>query len=156
GRPVQVFQPGDDGVPLMWATHPPNHDREQNAKRRYLRAPLDERSPWGLFRDPPAVREQVTRRFYEVVKRTEDPALADPEAVQPFIGAEHAATTYPARYHGLYDDRYLDPGHPDDLIRSLPAELRDPARLAGAHAALYGDELKSHMETFQTHRQEYN
>src|SRR5262249_49034579 len=41
--------------------------------------------------------------------------------VQRFIDAEHAEMTYDPRYHGLYDDRYLTPGH---LPATVP-EVRD-------------------------------
>src|SRR5262249_58750497 len=64
---VRVFEPGDTSVPVMWATHPTNHDREQNMKRHYLRSVLDERPPWVLFRDAVEVRAKVTRRFYRKV-----------------------------------------------------------------------------------------
>ena len=51
----QVFKPEDLGIPLMWATHPSNFDREQNVKRRYLRSPLAEEPAWILFQDTAAV-----------------------------------------------------------------------------------------------------
>src|SRR5262249_49651534 len=46
--------------PQMWATHPTNSDREDNAKRTYVAAPIDERSAWTLFKDPEALRAQVS------------------------------------------------------------------------------------------------
>src|SRR5207253_4616572 len=55
----KVFKPGDTGIPLMWATHPSNYDREQNAKRVYLRCAIDERPAWILFPEQARVREQV-------------------------------------------------------------------------------------------------
>ena len=60
---VQVFKPEDTSVPKMWATHPSNHDREVNAKQRYFRGPVDDRSGVGAVREPRRrVREAVTRR----------------------------------------------------------------------------------------------
>jgi hypothetical protein len=149
-----VFEPGDSGVPLMWATHPSNYDREQNAKRTYIRVPLDERPAWALFRDGPETRAKVTHRFYEVVKELKDIELSDPEQVQAFIDDEHAETTYHERYHGIYDDRYVLPGDLAALVAATPAEFADAARLAEAHALLYGDEVKKRMETCQEHRKE--
>jgi Zn-dependent protease with chaperone function len=46
--------------PKMWATHPSNSDRENNAKRTYVPASIDERSAWTLFKDPDALRARVT------------------------------------------------------------------------------------------------
>jgi Zn-dependent protease with chaperone function len=155
GRHVQVFEPGDDGTPRMWATHPSNYDREQNAKRNYLRCSIDERSPWVLFQNPEAVREQVTRRFYQVARKLEDVKLSEPEVVQAFIDDEHVETTYHARYHGMYDARYVRPGDVAALVREVPAEYDDPVRLGAAHAELYTPELKERTERFTKHQEEY-
>jgi Zn-dependent protease with chaperone function len=151
---TQVFQPGDQGVPSMWASHPSNYDREQNAKRIYIRVPLDERPAWVLFSREEVVREKVTRRFYEVVKEAKMWNPAEPEKVQAFIDAEHAETTYPEHYHGMYDDRYVLPGKLDELIQAAPAHFPDPASLSARHAALYTEEVKKRMAGYREHRSE--
>ncbi|MDB5307575.1 MAG: hypothetical protein JWO38_1777 [Gemmataceae bacterium] len=152
---VQVFKPEDMSVPKMWATHPANHDREVNAKRRYVRSPIDDRSSWALFRDLAGVREAVTRRLYETARRAKPAALEDPEVIQAFIDAEHAETTYHPRYHGLYDDRYVRPGDLDELLRpAAHVGLVDPVQLATAHARLYGDELTARMKAHKARHQE--
>jgi Zn-dependent protease with chaperone function len=151
----QVFGPEDTSAPRMWATHPHNHDREVNAKRRYVRSPIDERSPWLLFHDGPAVREEITRRVYTESRQLEGVALQDPEVVQAFIDEEHAETTYHPRYHGLYDQRYLTPGDLAELVQLHRADLAGAGQLAAAHAALYGDGLAARMEAHQARQQEY-
>jgi Zn-dependent protease with chaperone function len=143
---TQVFEPGDTGIPLMWASHPSNYDRERNAKRRYLRWAIDERSPWLLFHDPQAVREKVTRRFYrQALKLRKSVPLAPAEDVQAFIDDEHAETTYAARYHGLYDGRFLEPGPVHELEQLAEAQPWPPGLLREAHAALYPEEWKEWM-----------
>jgi hypothetical protein len=64
--PAQVFDPEDTehGPPAMWSTHPPNHEREKNAKRYYLRAPADDRSPWILFQNADTLRKKLSVAFY--------------------------------------------------------------------------------------------
>jgi Zn-dependent protease with chaperone function len=47
---IELFKPGDDGVPCMYATHPGNYDREQSAKHIYIRSPRDARSPVAPLR----------------------------------------------------------------------------------------------------------
>jgi Zn-dependent protease with chaperone function len=153
---VQVFQAEDTSVPRMWATHPSNYDREVNAKRHYLRCPIDERSPWILFEDAAAVREQVTLQLYQATPQLQHGKLESPEVVQAFIDAEHAETTYHPRYHGLYDHRYLKPGDLDALIRTSATEFADADRLAEAQARLYGDELKARMDVHQARQEEFN
>lgn len=152
---VQVFHPEDTSLPKMWATHPPNYEREVSAKRHYLRSPLDERSPWILFRDAPAVRAEVTRRVYQAARQLEEVKPEAPEVVQAFIDEEHAETTYHPRYRGLYDHRYLTPGDLDELLRSAPAELAAADRLAEAHARLHGDEFEPRMEAHRIRQEEW-
>jgi Zn-dependent protease with chaperone function len=151
---TQVFPPEDTSVPRMWATHPSNHDREVNAKRQYLRSPIDERSPWILFQDAAAVREAMTLQLYEA-RQLHEIKLQPPEVVQAFIDEEHAETTYHPRYHGLYDHRYLTPGDLDELVGSAPAECPGPDRLTAAHAQLYGDEMKARMEAHRARQEDY-
>jgi Zn-dependent protease with chaperone function len=152
---VQVFPPEDTSVPRMWATHPSNHDREVNAKRHYVRSPIDERSPWILFQEAPAIREKVTRRLYQAAGRPEELTLQEPEVVQAFIDEEHAETSYHPRYHGLYDSRYLTPGDLDELIRTAPNEFAGANEVTAAFARLYGDELKVRMEAHQARQEDY-
>jgi hypothetical protein len=119
GARIQVFDPsrGDDGIPSMWRSHPPNHQREANAKRHYLRVPVDSRSSWLLFRDADELKMESTKRFYTLgLERREPYVPSDPDIVQKFIDAEHAETTYDPKYHGLYDDRFIEPG-------KMPAEV---------------------------------
>ena len=110
GPNMEVFKPeeGDAGIPLMWSTHPPNHDRERNAKAIYLFAEIDERSPWLLFRDKDQLRFLVTQRYYEEMhKPARSPRYSDSERVQNFFNEEFAETTYPDRFQGFYDNRHL-------------------------------------------------
>jgi Zn-dependent protease with chaperone function len=150
---VQVFQPEDTSVPKMWATHPSNRDREVNAKRRYVRSHIDERSPWVLFQDADAVRAEATRRVYQNARKPSDVQLQDPEIVQAFIDEEHAETTYHPRYHGFYDNRYLRAGELDELVRS--ADVPSADRLSEAHAQLFGEELKARMEAHRARHEDY-
>jgi Zn-dependent protease with chaperone function len=67
-RPIPIEQPENHRVfqtnlaepPRMWATHPSNADRENNAKRIYISVPLDDRPAWNLFEMPQNVRERMT------------------------------------------------------------------------------------------------
>lgn len=56
----RVFRAELAAPPRMWSTHPANADREENAKRTYVPAPIDERSAWELFDSAPALRERVS------------------------------------------------------------------------------------------------
>jgi Zn-dependent protease with chaperone function len=141
---VQVFEPTDDGVPDKYRSHPTDHMRERNAKRVYVRSPQDDRSPWLLFGELAKLKQVVTMRFYEHALGRKETYHPTPAAdVQAFIDAEHAESTYDPKYHGLYDDRLINPGEPGGLpVEPWPRDrvaawLADwpPAGLEGQLAA---------------------
>jgi Zn-dependent protease with chaperone function len=151
-----LFTPEDDGTPQMWATHPSNYDREQNAKAYYIRSTLDNRSAWVLFKDPQHLREEITYRyyrFYKVIKK--DAALDPPGEVQAFIDDEHAETTYDPRYHGLYDSRYVEINDLDDIVDEAKKAAWDEGRLERVHLKLYDNELKEWMDGHNNRSEEY-
>ncbi|MFN3651868.1 MAG: M48 family metallopeptidase [Armatimonadota bacterium] len=143
----RVFEPGQGEPPSMWASHPPNSDREENAKRDYLRSVLDERSSWLLFRDPEKLRERVTSEAYRTGPGLPDGTqLREPSEVQAFIDEEHGETTYDERYHGLYDGRYLTPGNVDEVVAAIRATPWPRERIGQVYTALYAETLKERAE----------
>jgi Zn-dependent protease with chaperone function len=152
-----LFEPGEQGIPLMWATHPTNYERERSAKATYLRSEFDERSPWLLFDGAPALRQQVTRQLnHTVFKAPEGATFADAHEVQAFIDDEHAEMAYHPRYHGLYDGRIIEPGDVSELVRAASAESWDRGTLARAQALLYGDEMTGWLEGHNDRLKEYD
>ncbi len=151
-----LFTPEDEGTPQMWATHPSNYDREQNAKQYYIRSTMDHRSAWVLFTEPQRLREEITYRyyrFYKVIKK--DKELDPPDEVQAFIDDEHAETTYDPRYHGLYDSRYIEITDLDDIVAEAKKAAWDEGRLERVHLKLYDNELKEWMDGHNNRREEY-
>lgn len=141
-----MFDPGaaGDGPPAMWASHPPNHEREANARRVPLPAPPDDRSPWLLFRDADAVRAALSEVFYaHVLGKPGKGEPADPAEVQTFIDAERAETTYDPKYHGLFDNRPLRIGDPAE-----PAAEPADDRLAAFFAAYPPPDLAARMADY--------
>jgi Zn-dependent protease with chaperone function len=131
--------------PQMWSTHPPSTVREDNAKRRYIAAPIDTRSAWTLFDDPARVRREVTAWLY----RDED------KPSQPVPMAETMATLAKG-----FERRYLDPAYRGvylgrSVVRAVarPAALfeapgvpRDRDGLIAAIGALYPASLSAAIE----------
>lgn len=146
-----VFHPDDDIVPDMWPTHPPNPERERNAKRRYVRSVLEDRSAWTLFREPARLREQVTRRYYRLAHRLPaNTPLSAPEEVQAFLDAERAGTILEPLAHSLYEARDLEPGTLTELYVLLTTvEPWDADRIRRARARLLGDRTKTLAEDYQ-------
>ncbi|UXU89086.1 M48 family metallopeptidase [Burkholderia sp. S-53] len=84
--------------PRMWATHPQNHEREENAKRAYLASPEDTRSAWTLFDDAPALRERVTR---ELIGETGH-AVVEPDVTLQRLDDQFAIEQLKPHYRGIY------------------------------------------------------
>ncbi len=158
GAGISVFKPGEGelGTPLMWSTHPSNHDREKNAKEHYLSAETDDRSPWLLFHDLDAVRREVSQRYYDVMHRTEGKIeFADPAKVQKFLDEEYAETTYADRYHGFYDSRYLEIPELEPLFARWQNEPMSAAEAFGKLQTLFGPDMqtwvKGHWQRLDEH-----
>lgn len=150
-----VFTPECQNLPLMWATHPTNYEREQNARRHFVACPLDERSPWILFGDPRRLREKVTRRFYRIAWRLPKSTVpSDPQTVQEFIDDEHAQSTYGECYHGIYDRRGSSLNDLPRLV--VKAGLKKPnlEDLAVQHSQLYELDLKARASEHQVRLKE--
>lgn len=149
GADVEVFQGSEKelGIPAMWSTHPSNHEREDNVKRRYVAAEIDERSPWALFCEPGDVRFEVSWRYYKVAhKMAREPRFSDPRKVQAFLLDEYAETTYAEHYHGFYDNRYLEI---DDLDALLSQARRQKAPVQATLRQLretFGPELQKWLK----------
>lgn len=84
--------------PRMWATHPQNHEREENAKRTYLAVPADERSAWMLFANAEALRERMTGRL---TGDTEHAAI-EPEVSLKHLDEQFTQEHLEPRYRGIY------------------------------------------------------
>ena len=152
-----IFDESDRGIPSMWASHPSNFDREQNAKRRYVRSLVDDRPAWTLFRDREALCTALTHKFYEEAADLAPTAELNPvEQVQAFIDGEHAETRQDPRYLGIYDGRLLSIEPPEfeqcaAAIASWPRErLQQTAdRL---YKAEYKDWFGAHQERYGEYR----
>ncbi|HJL16626.1 MAG TPA: M48 family metallopeptidase [Sandaracinaceae bacterium LLY-WYZ-13_1] len=153
-RAHRVFDPDDpaEPPPSMWASHPPDAERETNAKAIYLSCPIDERSAWTLFDDPSRIREEVTRH---VLERPGAPPveLKAPDEVQAFIDEERAETTFDPRYHDMYEGRFLAPG---DLDAALSTAGSDPPLEALLEEAdgLWGPALEATMAAHRARLEE--
>jgi Zn-dependent protease with chaperone function len=113
-------------APRMWATHPSNNEREENAKRHYISAPLDERSAWELFDDDAALRERMSAHVFRNAK-TEPSSL---EESQKRLAADYDRAYLDRRYRGAYLGRAIT------LHAATLAELYEAKAEAGRAAGL--------------------
>ena len=76
----RVFSNGAVNPPQMWSTHPLDNLREENAKKKYIKAEIDERSSWDLFTDPKQLRKDLTKMGYKGVE-VECTKIEDEESI---------------------------------------------------------------------------
>jgi Zn-dependent protease with chaperone function len=128
--------------PQMWLTHPLNHEREANAKRHYVAAPIDPRSAWTVFSDAQALREQVTARLLgEAGKAT---PVGEDESLQA-LDRQFERESLKSRYRGAYFGR--------SIVRCAadPQALHEPLSLPGAAEfdRLYPEALAAQVESLR-------
>lgn len=114
GKDVRVFDPaeGTRGIPKMWLSHPPNHEREMNAKRIYLAVQEDTRPAWSILDNIDLLKTDLSRKFYKLALGKElTKELAEAREVQDFIDRELAERTYDPKYGTVYDSRWVSLGN---------------------------------------------
>ncbi|MEM7014858.1 MAG: M48 family metallopeptidase, partial [Verrucomicrobiota bacterium] len=94
----RVFKAEFAQPPQMWATRPQSHLREDNAKKRYIQAELNDRSAWDIFDNPNQLREQLTAHLFCELK-FEVETLADTFAA---VDEHFAKEYYNPIYRGIY------------------------------------------------------
>jgi hypothetical protein len=89
----------------MWATHPSNNDREENAKRVYAAAAPQQEQRLELFANLPKIREKMSA---EVVKGIKDllPAVSREESLGA-LNAQFEHRVLQRFYRGTYIGRSL-------------------------------------------------
>jgi len=126
--------------PRMWATHPPDAVREENAKRNYVPAPGDVREAWVLFADPAALRRAVSQRLAQGGKAEPAPLHDSLARLDQDFDKLHLDRRYRGAYLGRSPVRHA--ATPDDLYGPAP----DAAALVTELATLYPESLGANLE----------
>ncbi|MFL5728000.1 MAG: M48 family metalloprotease, partial [Cytophagaceae bacterium] len=133
----QIAQP-----PKMWSTHPANTDRENNAKKIYIPAEIDERSAWILFKDPDKIKNRLTLELYKTLT-IETTSLAREESLAEHNKEFQSSFLLP-RYRGVYLNRKITEAYSSSAeIYSMsinPADL--PKKLSLLYPASLQEELE--------------
>ena len=100
----RVFKTSLAQPPRMWSTHPANSEREQNAKRRYVAAAIDDRSAWDLFDGVPDLKKRMTAHIFRAVQEAADVPLEQSLAK---LDEQFGRAYYDRSYRGAYLGRPL-------------------------------------------------
>jgi len=94
----RVFDNEAARPPQMWSTHPPNSDREANAKTVYVEAVEDNRSAWLLFAGAEDLRRRLSLNIYNT-ETTKDFKVTSPAEA---VAKNFANVSYSPEYRGAY------------------------------------------------------
>lgn len=105
-RPAEhrIFKSSLGQPPRMWSTHPANAEREDNAKRTYIAAAIDERSAWELFDEVAELKKQMSVHVFRAV---EDAEVVPLEQSLARLDEQYGRAYYDPAYRGAYLGRAL-------------------------------------------------
>ena len=143
----QIAQP-----PRMWSTHPSNCEREENAKRVYIAAPLDDRSAWTLFQNQQEIREAVTKLLFEGIEFEKKPEPLSSDEVAAAVDEQYDHEAFQNAYQGAYVGRTVTLGvtEPQEMYETPPAD----DQLAESLGQLYPESLRESMALWRSLEEE--
>ena len=101
----RVFKDKKFNPPQMWSTHPADTDREENAKRTYIHATIDDRSSWDLFSDPMKYRIEMTASLVKTAK-VETTLMTHEESLQAQNDVHFNWHYLDPKYQSVYLNRF--------------------------------------------------
>jgi Zn-dependent protease with chaperone function len=122
----------------MYASHPPNDLRENNAKVPYVSCEADDRSPWLLFSNKEQLQEEMTALVYKQSLDKTPGEFVSAAEFEKFIYSENEAAALLAEYYNTFDLRFLhiptkeeiektsvQEGNPEEYLLKLKSELAE-------------------------------
>ncbi|HUQ51339.1 MAG TPA: M48 family metallopeptidase, partial [Gammaproteobacteria bacterium] len=132
----RVFKQQLAQAPRMWSTHPSNNEREENAKRTYVAASIDDRTAWDVFANATALRERLSAELFRTPEQVKTVPL---EESQKRLHEQYQRTYLDPQYRGAYLGR--------SIVRhaTRAEELYDAAAGAAHLSALYPGPLADEL-----------
>ncbi|TNE88364.1 MAG: hypothetical protein EP330_14870 [Deltaproteobacteria bacterium] len=145
----RVFKSAMAQPPQMWSTHPPNRQREDNAKSVYLPSTLDARSAWLLFRDPDQRRKQLTQVLFAQADLPAPTETLAPEDAASAVDELFARPWLESAYQGLYYSRsaFAEVGRAEGLFEPVSDAW-------GALDALYPEQIRADLDAVRERGEE--
>ncbi len=91
----------------MYASHPPNDHRENNAKIPYIAWKADTRSPWELLTSDVALQEDMTKLIYKQYLNLTPEEFSSEQVFEDFIKAESHGKDLLEDYDNTFENRFI-------------------------------------------------
>ncbi len=138
--------------PKMWSTHPPDQEREANAKKTYIPGNIDDRSAWDLFSNPDLIKKQMTAKLIASAKlETELKPTADCIKNQ---NLQYEKSYFNSKYRGVYLSRFFCQNYQnvEDLYLA-ESETPEPKSVI---SKIYPESLVEDLEDYNTLLEEFH
>jgi len=101
------FNTSEQSKVSMYASHPPNDLRQENAKAPYIKCEIDERSPWILFNSKEELQMEMTELVYKQYLNQTNKDIISSEDFQQFIADESLGKELLLEYSNTFENRFL-------------------------------------------------
>ena len=101
----RIFASRTYNPPKMWSTHPADRDREENAKRNYIAADIDNRTSEDLLSNPHQFEVEMTASLISTAK-VETSSLTDKESIEIQNKKYFNWSFLDPKYNSAYLNRY--------------------------------------------------
>lgn len=129
----KFFSSSENSKVGMYASHPPNDQRENNAKAPYVECKVDDRSPWLLIGNAEKIQEQMTGLIYEKYLGKIPEAFISEMEFEAFVKAESEGKDLLEEYQNTFRDRFINIPTRDELEKTAnefkPPYVDDIAKL---------------------------
>ncbi|MDC8004119.1 M48 family metallopeptidase [Aureisphaera galaxeae] len=148
----RIFSSRAYNPPQMWATHPADKDREENAKRQYIAAEIDERPADSLLSDPEAFEESMTAALIKTAK-VETEIMPTEEAIT-YQNKEYFNWSFlDPKYNSAFLNRFAYTNF-DTVEEVLNHEIANTSDFAPEFDRLYGELMAQKLEEMKEIKEE--
>jgi Zn-dependent protease with chaperone function len=92
----------------MYASHPPNDMRQDNAKVPFVACEVNENSPWLLFNNKEKLQQKMTQLIYEQYINKKAENLSSIEEFENFIASENHGKELLGEFGNAFEDRFIN------------------------------------------------
>ena len=142
----RLFNRSINSPPNMWATHPSNEEREENAKRIYVRAEINPASAWDLFDNLDVLKKLVAKKIISINGEAEE----DLELSLKLLDRQFDIFSLQLKFRGAYLRRSTvrNVERLSDLYSECSTDLRS------IFSTLYSDDFFSILKEWRTLKSE--
>lgn len=136
----RVFKEGMATPPKMWATHPENFAREENAKKCYIHAEGDHRKAWMLFENDKELRNKIS---LDLLDASELKTVGIEESLEK-LDKQYNKAHFSKNFRGVYLGRSIT--RYKSKVNELYGDFLSIQNIDGELASLYPESISDDLD----------